>query len=136
MRYIHKKLGDISGKSLLDVGCGLGEASTYFALNGADVTATDLSSGMLKAASQLAELTACVETHKASAEGLDSQSLFDIVYTGNLLHHVDIENTLLQMKKVLKPGGFWLPGIHCIIIQLLIITGRRLLMFERRMSIL
>ena len=108
MRYIHKKLGDISGKSLLDVGCGLGEASTYFALNGADVTATDLSSGMLRAASQLAELNGTsVETHKASAEGLDIPEgvLFDIVYTGNLLHHVDIENTLLQMKKVLKPGG-------------------------------
>ena len=108
MRYIHKKLGNISGKSLLDVGCGLGEASAYFALNGAEVTATDLSSGMLRVAAQLAELNGTsVKTHKASAEGLDIPEgvLFDIVYTGNLLHHVDVEKTLLQMKKVLKPEG-------------------------------
>ena len=108
MRYIHKKLGNIQGKSLLDVGCGLGEASTYFALQGANVTATDLSSGMLKVTSQLAELNGTsLKTHKASAEGLDIPEgmLFDIVYTGNLLHHVDVETTLLQMKKVLKPGG-------------------------------
>lgn len=108
MRYIHKKLGDIQGKTLLDVGCGLGEASAYFALRGAHVTATDLSAGMLRVTAELAELNGTsLKTHKASAEGLDipEGTLFDIVYTGNLLHHVDVEKTLLQMKKVLKPGG-------------------------------
>jgi len=108
MRYIHGKLGDINGKSLLDVGCGLGEASVYFAMQGANVTATDLSSGMLKSASKLARnYGKCIETHKASAEsfGFEDGTLFDIVYTGNLLHHVDVEQALLEMRSLLKPGG-------------------------------
>lgn len=108
MRYIHKKLGDIKGKTLLDVGCGLGEASAYFAIRGADVTSTDLSSGMLRASEKLAKLNGVsVKVHKASAEGLElpEGTVFDIVYIGNLLHHVDIEKTLLEMRKFLKPGG-------------------------------
>lgn len=32
MRHIRRVLGDLKGRSLLDVGCGLGEASVYFAL--------------------------------------------------------------------------------------------------------
>jgi len=39
MRHVRRALGDLRGKSLLDVGCGLGEASVYFALEGASVTA-------------------------------------------------------------------------------------------------
>ena len=34
-------------KTLLDVGCGLGEASVYFAMEGACVTSLDISKSML-----------------------------------------------------------------------------------------
>ena len=43
MRYITKKLGNLKNKTLLDIGCGLGEASVYFSMNNAIVTASDLS---------------------------------------------------------------------------------------------
>ena len=48
MRFIIRTLGNLEGKTLLDIGCGLGEASVYFALQGAKVTATDISSQMLE----------------------------------------------------------------------------------------
>ena len=41
MRFITKTLGDLKDKQLLDVGCGLGEASVYFASLGAKVTSSD-----------------------------------------------------------------------------------------------
>jgi 2-polyprenyl-3-methyl-5-hydroxy-6-metoxy-1,4-benzoquinol methylase len=107
MRHLRQALGDLRGKELLDVGCGLGEASVYFALEGARVTATDLSPGMCAATRRLAEVNGVtLATHVAAAEDLrlgDRQ--FDIVYTGNTLHHVDIDATLRRLLPHLRPDG-------------------------------
>lgn len=110
MRFITQRLGDLRGKRLLDVGCGLGEASVYFAVKGAQVTATDLSQGMLDATRRLAERNGVtLRTHKAAAESLllEASEQFDVIYAGNLLHHVDIEKTLNLLRAHLAPGG-WL----------------------------
>lgn len=108
MRYITKRLGDIKGKKLLDVGCGLGEASVYFATLGAEVTSSDLSPGMLDAACRLAEANNVkIIPHISAAEDLrlPADARFDIVYMGNLLHHVDIDQTLARVKQHLAPAG-------------------------------
>lgn len=108
MRCITKILGDINGKSLLDIGCGLGEASVYFATKGAQVTAVDLSREMLV---KVEELAACngvsVETHQAMVEHLHfpPDRKFDIVYAGNVFHHVDIHAALSEIDNHLLPGG-------------------------------
>lgn len=107
MRFITSELGNIEGKTLLDVGCGLGEASVYFALLGAKVTSCDLSQGMLDATSKLASMNKVkVEKHLASAEDMRlGNKTFDIIYAGNLLHHVDIEETLQRIKPHLADNG-------------------------------
>lgn len=108
MRYIRTMVGDLKGKTLLDVGCGLGEASVYFALEGADVTATDLSQKMLDVVQKLAAHNGTVvKTHKSAAENLalPEDQQFDIVYAGNVFHHVDIAPTLDNILKHLKPDG-------------------------------
>lgn len=108
MRYITQRLGNMKGKRLLDVGCGLGEASVYFAILGADVTSSDLSQGMLDATTRLAQVNdVSVKQHVASAEDvqLSPDTKFDIIYAGNLLHHVDIEETITRIKPHLADGG-------------------------------
>ena len=110
MRYISRRLGDIKGKRLLDVGCGLGEASVYFAILGADVTSSDLSQGMLDATNRLAHANGVrIKEHVASAEDmqLSPEDKFDIIYAGNLLHHVDIEETITLIKPHLAAGGLF-----------------------------
>ncbi|MCX6907770.1 MAG: class I SAM-dependent methyltransferase [Verrucomicrobia bacterium] len=108
MRFIRRQLGELRGKTLLDVGCGLGEASVYFALEGATVTSLDLSSGMLAAASSLAERNGVrIATVKCSAEdlGLPADARFDVIYAGNLLHHVDVARTVAVLARHLKDDG-------------------------------
>lgn len=108
MRWIVKQMGDLTGKTVLDVGCGLGEASVYFALKGAQVTATDLSQGMLDVTRALAHRNGVeVNTHQANAEsvGLPPETKFDVIYVGNLFHHVEIESTLRDLVGHLKPDG-------------------------------
>lgn len=110
MRYIRRVLGDLKGRTLLDVGCGLGEASVYFALLGADVTATDISPGMCSTAGRLAESNGVkIATHVSAAEdlGLPADRRFDVIYTGNTLHHVDLAATMPRLLKHLKPDGLF-----------------------------
>lgn len=101
MKYIVNALGDIRGKRIVDVGCGLGEAAIYFALKGARVTTVDLSPEMLMVVRKLAKrYHVRVRTVLASVEHLPfrKNETFDIFYAGNLFHHVDIP---VSMKSIL-----------------------------------
>lgn len=122
-RLILKKIGKIKNKKLLELGCGAGEASIYFAKKGALVTATDLSKGMLNVVNKLSlKHKVKVETVQCKSDKLPFEdSSFDIIYAANLLHHVDHEPTLKEVNRVLKKGGLfisWDPLDHNILINI------------------
>lgn len=101
-------MGDLKGKKLLDIGTGLGETAVYFALQGAEVTATDLSPRMLERAKQLASYHQTqINGIVCPAEKLDlPDNSVDICYIANVLHHVtDRKSTLQEIHRVLKPNG-------------------------------
>ncbi len=117
-RLILRYLGDLKGKKLLDLGCGLGESSVYFALKGAEVTACDISEGMLEITRKLSQKrNVNVKILQAFSDNLKAlaDETYDIVYAGNLLHHVDIDKSLKEIVRVLKKNGkfvSWDPLAH------------------------
>ena len=108
-RWILQQLsGKITGKKILDLGCGAGEASVYFALKGAEVTALDISTGMLEKVKELADLYGVrnIKLACSCAEEMPFKSeSFDIVYGNSVLHHAEIDTVLSEVSRILKPGG-------------------------------
>ena len=110
MRWISDNLGDLRGRTLMDLGCGLGEAAVYFALKGARVTAVDISPGMCATASKLAKANSVeIETVVAPAENLHvlGDRRFDVIYAGNALHHSDIPSVMAGVSAYLKTDGIF-----------------------------
>lgn len=100
-------MGDIKGKRVLDLGCGMGEASVYFALKGAIVTAADISPEMIRVVNQLAEKWKThVNARVMIAEDMDLPSNdFDFVFGNGILHHLDRKKAYNEIYRILKPGG-------------------------------
>ena len=114
-RFILRQMGDLRGRRVLDLGCGLGESSVYFALHGALVTAVDISPGMIATACELARHHGvAIEGVVAAGEDFRvSAGQYDFAYAANTLHHVaDKERFISLIHQALKPGGrvyFWDP---------------------------
>lgn len=104
-----KKLGKLGNKRILDLGCGLGESAVYFALQGAQVTAVDISPRMLNCVKRLSKkykVAGKLKIVESPAEKLPfKDGSFDLIFGGNVLHHVDIIKTSRETNRILKKGG-------------------------------
>src|SRR5882724_3418518 len=87
-------MGPLKGKKILDLGCGLGDAAVYFAMQGAKVTAVDISPGMIKVLRRLAareKVSGRIKSMRAVGEKLPfKDGSFDFVYGNGVLHHLDL----------------------------------------------
>jgi len=100
-------LGDLRGKDLLDMACGMGEESVYFAKLGANVTGIDISrvgveSLRSRAAFHGLSITA-LEMRADPTEFPDAS--VDRVHGLGILHHVGIATGLAEVHRLLRPGG-------------------------------
>ena len=108
LEWIDKHAG-LSGKTVLDIGCGGGILSESMALRGAITTGIDLSDKALGVAQlHLLESGNQVDYRKISAEELADQTpaSFDIVTCMEMLEHVpDPSRTISACATLVKPGG-------------------------------
>ncbi len=96
------------GKSLLEIGCGIGVDSIQLAKRGYEVTAVDLTENALAVARQFAARRGVsIDFRLGNAEGLDfPDQSFDAVYSFGVLHHTpDIGRSVAEVHRVLRPGG-------------------------------
>lgn len=98
----------LQGRSVLEIGCGVGTSSVLFALDGAHVTATDLTEEAVAIAKSKFELMGLDGTFvQADAEQLPFvDDSFDIIFSSGVLHHTpNTEKAVQEIHRVLKPGG-------------------------------
>jgi len=104
------RLAALSGKRVLDVGCGGGILAEAMARSGARVTGIDLSTKPLRVAQLHAiESGASIDYRETSAEALAAElpAAFDVVTCMEMLEHVpDPASTVAACSSLVRPGGW------------------------------
>ena len=96
---------ELKGKTVLDVGCGMGRFAEVATRWGARVVGIDLSVACEMAARNLAERD-FVAMQADVFELPFAPESFDIIYSIGVLHHTpNCENAFKSLPKYLKPGG-------------------------------
>ena len=96
------------GAKVLEIGCGMGTMAMNWARTGAHVTAVDLNETAVeqtRARFDLHGLEGDVRSADANSLGFPDEQ-FDYVYSWGVLHHSpEIERSIAELLRVLKPGG-------------------------------
>jgi ubiquinone/menaquinone biosynthesis C-methylase UbiE len=95
--------------NLLDLGCGSGLYFPALVDRADEITGVDISSGMIDAAQELVTVKGYnnVKVKVGTSSSLDfPDESFNSVLAFDVLHHVeDIDQTMKEINRVLKPGG-------------------------------
>ncbi|MDR2209835.1 MAG: bifunctional 2-polyprenyl-6-hydroxyphenol methylase/3-demethylubiquinol 3-O-methyltransferase UbiG [Azoarcus sp.] len=107
--WIDKQADGLSGRKVLDVGCGGGVLAEGMASRGAEVTGIDLSEKALGVARlHLFESELKIDYQHISAEAFAEKHAgqFDIVTCMEMLEHVpDPASTIAACARLVRPGG-------------------------------
>ena len=101
--------GDLSGKTVLDAGCGEGHNTRIFARRGARITGVDLSAKMIEfaRAEELREPLG-IQYERASFTNMTTfkdGSLDAVISTMALMDGPDFPGAMREIARVLRPGG-------------------------------
>lgn len=108
-QYMFKFLGPLAGKTVLDIGCGYAMTPVIFALAGATVYAIDVAPKTIAVNQWFAEFKGVadrVSLHVGPAEELPfPDEMFDVVYGGAAIHHLQLDRAGPEIARVLRKGG-------------------------------
>jgi SAM-dependent methyltransferase len=108
-RFCVERMGDISGKTVLDLACGRGEPALCLAERGARVIALDMNSSYIAAAARAARdvpwgRSVHFITGSAEALPLEDRSV-DIVFCRSALQYMDLDRVTPHVLRALRRGG-------------------------------
>lgn len=104
----HTFLADamVRGKRALDVGCGLGDFSESLAARGAEVVACDIGAGLVERTRERVGCAGEVVDALRLADHFGPER-FDLVVSSECIEHTpEPERAVVEMLRVLKPGGY------------------------------
>ncbi|MEV6715642.1 class I SAM-dependent methyltransferase [Lentzea sp. NPDC051208] len=109
-------LGEVAGRRILEVGCGSAMCARWLKDNKADVTAFDISAGMLRHARRNnAETGIDVPLVQASADQLPFRDdSFDAACSafGAVPFVADVREVFSEVARVLRPGAPWVFAVN------------------------
>ncbi len=109
-RVLRERVGDVAGKTWVDVGCGGGILAEAFAELGIAVTGIDPSASSVETARRhTRQQSLSIDYHVGTGERLPfADARFDYVSCCDVLEHVqDVDAVLAEISRVLKPGGLF-----------------------------
>jgi SAM-dependent methyltransferase len=107
LEYAFHLLGDVHGKTILDLGCGTGANIIPLLERGARVIGIDISPDLIGIAQKRlcsANLEATLRVGDAYATGLPDESV-DAVFSMALIHHLEIKLVRDEIWRLLRKGG-------------------------------
>ena len=109
-------LGDVTGRRVLEIGCGSAPCARWLRGAGADVVALDLSAGMLARAAELNRSTGLdVPLIQADASALPIRDAsVDLACSafGGLPFVADAGSVFAEVARVLRPGGRFVASVN------------------------
>ena len=93
------------GMSVLELGCGTGYFTRELVRSGAEIVAIDVSPELLEIASANCSVPNVRYEIQNAHELSYPEGVFDCVVGSSVLHHLEIQEALREMYRVLKPGG-------------------------------
>jgi len=111
---LRSMLPALSGRSILDLGCGFGDFARYARQAGAaSVVAVDVSARMLDEAVGQTDDRAIAYRHSSIEQYLPEAKSFDLVVSSLALHYVpDYEAVVHRVYAALKPGGWFVFSVE------------------------
>jgi SAM-dependent methyltransferase len=100
--------GSIKGAKVLDLGCGDGSTSIFFAENGAEVTAIDISEVAIQNLNQFCQNNRInsIKPVVCSAFDIDQLGEFDFIFGSMILHHLEpFDQFAAILRKSLASDG-------------------------------
>ncbi|MDJ0929243.1 MAG: class I SAM-dependent methyltransferase [Gammaproteobacteria bacterium] len=103
---------------VLEIGCGTGTTALHHAPKAAHVLATDISTGMIKIARAKAKAAGFtnVDFEVASVDDLKvAPGSLDVILAHSILHLLpDVDQVLVKLHAMLKPGGLLISSTPCV----------------------
>lgn len=109
LEYSYHLLGDVTGKRVVDFGCGSGANTALLTGRGAHVWGIDISEDLLRLGQRrLATSDRAGEATFLAGSAHDMpfpDNSIDVVFGIAILHHLDLDLVSREVRRVLKPGG-------------------------------
>lgn len=112
-RRAAEHFGDLRGKTLIDLGCGAGASSLFFASLGAEVISVDLSATAVNNLKRycLQHGIDNIRPMVLAAQNISNLPPVDCVFGSMILHHIEpFDQFAAALRAAVKPGGrafFW-----------------------------